>query len=172
MQHLKDSGIGLRQIIDWMMFVHKELDDSSWNNCFRTMAIEAGLEKLALTVTYLCKKWLGLPNDIVWCNDADQEVAEQLLFRILDEGNFGRDRASSEGVMVSLKNKGTYKYLQRAGMDNWSLAQKYAVFRPFAWLFQLCRYAVKGIVGVLSGKKVFRNSNQQISIEELWRRLE
>lgn len=172
MQHIKGSGIGLRQIIDWMMFVHKELDDVAWKNKFRSLAVEAGLEKLAVTITLICKKWLGLPNNISWCNDADDEVAEQLLLRIFDDGNLGHDRTSSESVRVSMKKEGTLKYLQKSGMVHWSLAQKYSVFRPFAWLYQLCRYLGKGIVGLFTGKKVFIKNKNIISIEELWEKLE
>ena len=172
MQHIKASGIGLRQIIDWMMFVHEELDDSAWYDHFRLLAHEAGLEKLAITVTFMCKKWLGLPNEIVWCNTADEEVADQLMFRILDDGNFGHYRTSSEKVKKSLNDEGTFRYLQRAGMINWPLAQKCALFRPFAWLYQLCRYAIKGTASLFTGKKGFINMQGKMSLEELWKRLE
>ncbi len=171
MQHLKSSGIGLRQIIDWMMFVHKELDDTAWENHFSPLAREAGLEKLAITVTYMCKKWLGITNDISWCDVADQEVAEQLLVRILDEGNFGQDRAPSESIKNSIKEEGLFKYLQRSGMMTWPLAQKYSIFRPFAWLYQLFRYIGKGLTGLFTGKKVV-SKRYNMSIEELWERLE
>ena len=172
MQHLKESGIGLRQIIDWMMFVHKELDDYAWSEHFYPLAREAGLEKLAITVTFLCKKWLGLPNKISWCNTADEDVAEQLLIRVLDEGNLGKDRAPTESVNYSIRKEGVFKYLQRAGMYNWSLAQKYTFFRPFAWLYQLFRYVFMGIAGLFTGKKVFMKTKRNMSLEELWKRLE
>ena len=172
MQHFKGSGIGLRQIIDWMMFVCKDLDDSSWECSFKSLAKDAGLEKLAITVTYMCKKWLGLPNSISWCNNADEHVAEQMLIRILDDGNFGRDRSPSESIKESIKKEGFIKYLQRSGLVMWPLAQKYAVFRPFAWLYQLCRYACKGITGLFTGKKVFMKNKHNMSLEELWERLE
>lgn len=169
--HLKQSGVGLRQIIDWMMFVHKELDDSAWNNHFRDLAREAGLEKLAITVTYMCKKWLGLPNDITWCNTADEDVADQLLLRVLNDGNFGCDRAPFENISISIKNDGLFKHLQRTGVENLSLAQKHKMFRPFAWLYQMFRYAGLGIVGLFTGKKIFRKDKQNLKLEELWKRL-
>lgn len=172
MQHLKGLGIGLRQIIDWMMFVHSELDDSSWNDHFKSLAAESGLERLAVTVTYMCKMWLGLPDEITWCNVADKEVADQLLIRILDDGNLGHERAHLEFVKAAVKKEGSFKYLQSTGMIHWTLAQKYAVFRPFAWLYQLCRYACKGIVGLLTGKKVYMKGKHLMSIEELWKELE
>ena len=172
MQHLKSTGIGFRQVIDWIMFVNKELDDSAWENHFKKLANEAGLEKLAVTVTLMCKKWLGLPEEITWCDSADEEVADQLLIRMLDDGNFGRDRAPRETVKVTIKNEGTFKYLQHAGIINWPLAQKYAILRPFAWFYQLCRYLGKGITGLLNGEKIFMKNKSNMSIEELWERLE
>lgn len=172
MQHLKSSGIGLRQIIDWMMFVHKELDDTAWADQFFPLAREAGLEKLAITVTYICKKWLGLPNDISWCDVAEQEVAEQLFIRILDDGNFGKYRDPSENIKNYIKDEGLFKYLQRVGIDNWSLAKRYAFFRAFAWLYQMCRYAGKGIASLFTEKKVLNDNKYDMSLEELWERLE
>ena len=172
MQHLKASGIGLRQIIDWMMFVHTELDDSAWFDRFRFFAQDAGLEKLAITVTYMCKKWIGLNDNITWCNDADDEVADQLLIRILDDGNLGHNRALCEGVKKSINNEGLVKHLRRLGIENWSLSKKCVFFKPFAWLYQLFRYAGKGITGLFTGKKVFMKNKHNLSLEELWERLE
>ncbi len=172
MQHLKASGIGLRQIIDWMMFVHNELDDSEWTKNFRCLACDAGLEKLAITVTYMCKKWLGLPDDISWCNGVDEDIAYQLLIRILDEGNFGNDRAPTESVKKSIKKIGLFKYLQTAGISNWPLAQKYVVFRPFAWLFQIFRFSFRGIWELINGKKVLSKGKHSMSLEELCEILE
>ena len=172
MHHLKVSGIGLRQIIDWMMFVHNALDDLAWNDHFRTLAVEAGLEKLAITVTYMCKKWLGLPDDITWCNNADEELADRLLVLVLDDGNFGRDRAPYEKVKKSMKKEGVIKYLFSAGIENWPLAQKYPVFKPFALFFQLCRYLIKLIIGFFTGKKMFMKDKNSMSLEEFWERLE
>lgn len=172
MQHLKGSGIGLRQIIDWMMFVYKELDDYAWDSHFRELAAEAGLEKLAISVTYMCKKWLGLPNDINWCNTADVGLADQLLIRILDDGNFGMDRAPFELVKKSMKDEGVFNYLQLAGLENWGLAQKFIIFRPFAWIYQLCRYICMGISNYFNGKKNFMKDRHRVSLDELWRELE
>ena len=172
MQHLKESGIGLRQILDWMLFVHQELDDTSWKEKFRPLAVEAGLEKLAITTTYMCKKWFCLPDSITWCDCGDEEIADRLLIQVFEDGNFGLDRAPYEVIKKSIKDEGTFKYLQRSGLLNWPLAQKYKFFRPFAWLYQLFRYAFIGLNGLFTGKKVFRNTKQTMSLEELWKRLE
>ena len=171
MQHLKETGIGLRQILDWMMYVHNELDDLAWVKYFKAFAVEAGLEKLAITVTYMCKKWFGLPDNITWCNGADETIADQLLIRVFEDGNFGHNRALFENIKRYIRNEGLFKYLQRAGIDNWSLAQKYKIFRPFAWVYQICVLFIKGVIGLVNGKKVFRKANRNMSLEELLEKL-
>ena len=171
MQHLKEDGIGIRQFIDWMMFVHKELDDFAWDTHFNTLAKEAGLEKLALTATYICKEWLGLPNEITWCDNANEKLSEQLLIQILDDGNFGYKRAPFEIVKKSMKKEGVFKFLQKEGLSKWSLAQKYSFFRPFAWSYQLFRILFNGISGLFIGKKVFRSGKHKMSLKRLLKSL-
>ena len=172
MQHLKTSGLGLRQIIDWMMYVYKELDDSTWENHFRAYAVEAGLEKLAITVTCMCKKWLGLPDSITWCDNADNVVVDQLFMRLLNEGNLGCESTPYDTVKRNIKTMGFFKYLQWSGRTNWRLSQKCILLRPFAWLYQLCRYACLSITGKFTGKKGLWKDKKYMSLEELWKRLE
>jgi len=84
------SGLGLRQIIDWMMFVHAFSNEKIWIDRFVPLVREVGLETLATTVTKMCKIWLGLPDDITWCENADEETVHQLMKMIFESGNFGR----------------------------------------------------------------------------------
>jgi len=90
-QHL-EGGLGLRQIIDWFMFVGFCLDDEMWYSSFQEKAQLTGLESLAITVTRMCQIYLGLTTDITWCKDADEEVCGNLMQYVMDCGNFGRSR--------------------------------------------------------------------------------
>lgn len=65
-QHM-ESGIGLRQIIDWMLFVDKYLDDAHWENGFCALTESVGLTKFAKYVTRMCQLYLGLSDGITWC---------------------------------------------------------------------------------------------------------
>ena len=69
-QHL-EHGLGLRQIIDWMMFVEKCLPDDKWEE-FETMAKGIGLKRLAVITTRMCEIYLGLSKK-KWCENADYE---------------------------------------------------------------------------------------------------
>lgn len=138
-QHLYE-GLGLRQVFDWMMYVRACLDYQGWQK-FRPYAKELGLERLALVATSLCRKYFGL--DVDWCSNND-EVAEMLMTNIIQSGNFGHTHGSGrnvERVVVSIKRRGVFHYLQQAGEFNWrKTISSHPYLRPFAWLYQICRY--------------------------------
>ena len=145
-----ETGLGMRQMIDWMMYVDRELDDRFWQEEFSHAARHLGLEKLAITVTRMCQIYLGLREDITWCREAEEDLCADLLDHTFRQGNFGRkttDRINiAIGVVSAAKNLPVFfRELQRRGMINWKAAQKHGILRPFAWLFQIFRYIRLGI---------------------------
>lgn len=155
--HLQQGKLGLRQVIDWMMYVHCCLDDEAWYNGFQQLAGRYGLERLAITLTWLCQEWLGLPDEITWCKEADPLLAEQLLDEVFKRGNFGRklgDVRELESTSVSIRKIGFFHYLQQGGLHNWLASRKYPVLRPFAWAYQLCRWGKKGAGLIFRPRKI------------------
>lgn len=148
-QHM-ENGIGLRQIIDWMMFVNKCLTDENWEE-FNNMAQNVGLTKLAITVTRLCEIYLGLPNKRKWCSEANETLCSRLMDYIVSCGNFGAKRTDdsciTENVFIQAKTiKATFRLLQERGMANWQAVKGHQFLRAFAWLYQMGRYAKRGLV--------------------------
>ncbi len=146
-QHLED-GLGLRQIIDWMMFVDKCLPDEKWSE-FYTMAKNIKLDNLAIVITKMCELYLGLPHR-EWCAKADRNLCCQLMNYILSSGDFGNKRTTDEAIstnvfayMNSLRTM--YNLLQKQGLANWNAAKKYKFLRPFAWVYQALRYVSRGL---------------------------
>ena len=88
-QHL-GSGLGLRQILDWQMFVDAHLTDELWERGFQHAAQQIGMEKLAVTTTWLCRTYLGLQTSATWFGEADAQLASDLLLYIMQRGNMGR----------------------------------------------------------------------------------
>lgn len=87
-QHLY-NGLGLRQLIDWMMFADHYLDDEGYNEYAEDMR-KCGLLRLAIHVTRLCQLHLGLREEgISWCRKADESLCEELLAFVMEQGNFG-----------------------------------------------------------------------------------
>lgn len=140
--HLQ-SGLGLRQMIDWMMYVDKELDDAYWESRFCAAATEAGLDKLAIVSTRLCQKYLGLRESITWCSGADEALCDELLEELLFSGNFGKKQgigAQVETVMTAIRGRGLFSYLQYAGKYNWTAYHRHSWLAPVCWLYQIFRY--------------------------------
>ncbi len=146
-QHL-ERGLGLRQIIDWMMFVDQCLPDDKWPD-FRCYAKAIGLEALAIAVTRMCEMYLGL-SERQWSSKADKKTCAQLMDYIMMCGNFGNQIAENTSVgenVIYYSNTPTafFSLLQERGLANWKAAQKHAFLRPFAGIYQLFRYSVKSI---------------------------
>ena len=144
-QHLEE-GLGLRQIIDWMMFVNKCLPDEKWEE-FSILAEKTGMKKLAIIVTRLCEIYLGLPER-KWCAEADEKTCGKLLEYIFACGNFGTKRMynefASEKLLTSMRTpKSMFKLLQRHGLHNWKASQNHPFLRPFAWIYQIGHYIRK-----------------------------
>lgn len=146
-QHLK-SGLGLRQVVDWMMFVNRELDDELWSNAFERATIETGLNQVAIVSTKMCQQYLGLSENIHWCKDADSELCAELMESLLSSGNFDRKRGKGsavESVTSNIARKGLFRYLQTAGEYNWEAYHRHKWLKPFAWIYQIGRYAKQGL---------------------------
>lgn len=150
LDHMKthfQSGLGLRQVIDWMMYVYRELTDEYWQNEFAPAVRSIGLEKFAISATRMCQIYLGLPESITWCRGADEEVCSRLIEMIFVSGNFGRKNGSGntiEKVMTNIKRHGLFRWLQTAGEYNWETYKKHPSLKPLCWLYQIFRYAKKG----------------------------
>lgn len=160
-RHHMSQGLGIRQIIDWMMFVHSFPGDDAWEQRFAPLVREAGLETFAATVTKMCQGWFGLPDEITWCDHADDDLAQELLETLFQFGNFGNKTSQEERpvetVTMNIRKKGLFRYLQTVGVSNWKACQKHKILQPFAWLYQIFRYIVKGFTELFRGEKIVKD---------------
>lgn len=168
-KHLR-GGLGLRQIIDWMMFVNQVLTDEKWPE-FEALIRPFNLLPLTIVATRMCEIYMGLPVR-QWCAGADEAVCAQLMNYLLSSGNFGNKRTSdsdkTENVIAyAISPKALYRLLQRQGVHNWRAAKKYPFLRSFAWIYQMGRYIRRGLFrkgafGKL--KKEYISANERIDL--------
>lgn len=142
-QHIK-KGLGLRQIIDWMMFVDKCLNDDAWNSKFCHIAQSNKAETLAKVVTRMCQLKMGLrTTDITWCFCND-ELCNQFSDYIFLSGNFGRcwnfQEQKANGIALLKSPRKAYRVLQSRGERNWTLLEKHPHLRCFAWIYQAAMF--------------------------------
>lgn len=150
--HHMESGLGLRQIVDWMCYADALLDDEFWYNTFEPWAEKLGLKIMAVTVTRMCQMYLGLRQEgITWCANADEELCRELMELTMSRGNFGRKAGNAPSAMPLLhtvsKLSNIPKMLQAHGCINWKTLRKYPFLKPFAWLYQICHYMKKIVTG-------------------------
>lgn len=145
-QHLR-SGLGFRQIIDWMMYLEKN------NNLaqLRSTLKKTGMEKLALTVTAMCQKYFGLEPIV---EESDDYPCDELMLYILEKGNFGKksgEKGKTESVFLDASSPTRlFLRLQAGGLTRWKAAKKHAFLRPFAWIYQIgfiCRELIRWRIG-------------------------
>ena len=140
--HIK-AGLGLRQIVDWLLFVDQCLDDAAWAGEAGQIIRESGLETLAVTLTRMGQQYFGLRKDITWCSAAEDAVCGELLELVFSYGNFGR-KAPKKNKVVSVmyrNRKGLFANLKAAGEHNWKALHRHPWLKPLAPVYQLFRYA-------------------------------
>ena len=165
-QHLKNNELGLRQIIDWEMFVHSFTDVDTWNLEFIPLLKKSGLLSLAAYVTRLCSKYLGLSSTVCFDVEVDDNLIDQLLEAVLNDGNFGRriysnkdfDEIKIISTSRDMKYGGLFNYFTRIGLASSSFCRKHSSIRIIAFIFGFFRQLSMGICFVFkeknAGKKI------------------
>ena len=100
-EHHLHSGLGLRQIVDWLCYVRAYMTDERWYGCelsdgakmsdggFGEAASLTGLRKIAIYTTALAEKYLGGPHRR-FADEADPAIVDLYMEELWDAGNFGR----------------------------------------------------------------------------------
>ena len=136
-QHLY-NGLGLKQIIDWMMFVNYMLDDQRMSEYMPDL-LACGLDQLAIVTTKMCQKYFGLrTNNISWCNEADESLCDELMNFIMEQGNFGikaMDEKTAKVLSGYSSPKIMFNKLQEVGKAEWGILEKYPILAPVAFVY-------------------------------------
>ena len=161
------SGIGIRQICDWAMYVKNELNYEIWENYLEPILNENKILFFTKVLTKMCCKYLGLPiEECLWCQSVDDEICDEFMRNILDSGNFGRkqgDRNNSATMLIGNSNQKAAKgwlplkvlgNLQNSGYTAWPLARKSKIVGCFAWIYIPLRFLKRLLTGERSIKEL------------------
>lgn len=152
------GGLGIRQIIDWVMFLNSNMNNDDCVNRLLNLAKSANLEKFCKILTKMCVIYLNLPDNFTWCRDANETTAKELMDAVFESGNFGRKSPyvyrPLDSLTQNVRQKGLFKVLQTAGLQNWSACQKHKFLRPFAWIYQIFRFIKRGFAALFRGENL------------------
>lgn len=173
-QHIS-TGLGLRQVIDWMYYAEKYLDDDFWEEEFSSTAEKIGMKKLAMVTTAMCQKYLGMKKNINWCSY--DPLCDELMEFILNHGNFGSKKGMTKTRTVSLIRlfRDPFRTLQAAQHDGcltWKTYQRHRWLKPFAWIYQLLRWANHGRKNGLNINSLKQAASAETEETDFLRRLE
>lgn len=169
-QHL-EGGLGLRQILDWVMFVDKALPDERWES-FKEKTDQLGLTTLAIAAARIGQLYLGAYPNKTWCAREDA-LAAAFLDYAFSCGNFGRKLGKNASVtqVMSQGKGGVLGHLQKRGEANWKALEQHPALKPFAWLYQAGRYAKAGLRRGLSAGDLKQSLDESRKRSELIEKL-
>lgn len=145
LEHIVSSGLGLRQLCDWAVFVHRQLAVEDWER-LEPVLKDLGLLHFTKIVTRMSVDGLALPVESVpWCMDADSFLAKQLLADILRTGNFGsKENRYGQRLFTDAKSGNRVISFLRVGLqtcwDHWPISKEYPILTPVAPFILLSRY--------------------------------
>lgn len=178
-QHLKENSLGLRQIIDWMMYLHSAYKVDSWQREFFNLLQNAGLQTLAAYITQMCNDYLGLPESFDICDGLDNNLSEELLGILLTDGNCGRRLVSEGGsderrvrsAIYKINRIGFFKYFTDVGLSAWSIGKDCPLLKPIAFLYGLVRQLFEGIKVLYKNKSIGKQVNEGKKRYKLYKKL-
>lgn len=145
LEHIVSSGLGLRQLCDWAVFVHRELTAGLWET-LEPLLRQWGLLRFAQIITRICVEYLALPpEDALWCMEADSSICRALLLDILHTGNFGcKENRYGQRLFTDAQSGNRLTSFFRVGLDtcrtHWPVCREHPILLPAAPFVLLDRY--------------------------------
>lgn len=91
--HVYAEGLGLRQVIDFMMFLDKKHKVIDWQLCYQYLQ-RMQMERAFRVFVRICERYLGFPASALSLTYTDKEIAfaDKLMDDIMQVGNFGQGK--------------------------------------------------------------------------------
>ena len=155
--HLTSSGVGLRHLCDWAVFVNGT-NDEEFCNLFEDKFKEIGLWNFAQVLTKVCEKYLSC-SEKIWVGQVDEALVDALAKDIFEGGNLGQksDDRSHEAMILPKYGDSEHKeksnskrfiaYVNQTVKNNWKSAEKNKILLPVGWVYFGGRYVFRSLKG-------------------------
>ena len=146
LQHITGSGLGLRQMCDWAVFVKSDLTPERWAE-LHPILCRFGLLRFAEIVTRTCVLYFSLPADCApWCMNAERGACEDLMEDLFRCGNFGKKQNRyGQRLFTDVNSSNRLLSFWRVGLSacrqHWPACEKHPILLPIAPFVLLARYA-------------------------------
>lgn len=149
--HITGSGLGLRQVCDWAVFV-QHIDEGEWLQDIQPVLKRCGLLRFSQIITATCFRYLGLPQGkCTWYADVPSALCLDLMLDFFASGNFGRkdpsrltssfllsDRDPQSAGRISLTE--AVRKLNQNAYLHYPQIKKLPALLPLMWVWLPVRY--------------------------------
>lgn len=176
LEHFLLSGLGLRQLCDWAVFVEKKLDAALWQR-LQPMLAEVGILYFTGVITRVCVDYLGLPERYApWAMEYDGGLAREVMEQLLREGNFGRKTDKYGERLFSnpgASNRVTsfFKVLLSVCRTHWPVCERHPLLLPIAPFAVLGQYLANRRQGKRPKLNLLQKYRQSGADRELYKQL-
>ena len=142
--HLSADGIGLRHLMDWLVFV-SSMSEQEFCDRFETVLKQVGLWQFAKVLTAVGVHYFACPTRN-FCTDVSRSLTAELLLDIFEGGNFGqkdKDRLNQSKLLRDNETKqvdGSSRLRNALGFLNqraraaMPAAEKTPLLLPIGWI--------------------------------------
>ena len=162
-RHMLESGIGLRQLCDWMMYLAHE-DPVHFQEDTVPVLEACGLLRYAKVSTAACIAYLGLPEiHGAWCKDVSGKDTLVFMENLFQGGNMGKADSDQIGRLLAkdsaLGEKKSFLKMSLASLSayirsQYPITQKHRWLVPSFWIFLPIRYWIRSLLGLRKKKSV------------------
>ncbi len=172
-KHFLHGGIGMRQVVDIIMYAEKYGDQINWEKIYETLeelhvlklienVFQMAIDHLAFDTSKIC-----LPQDF----NIEKWNYEALLDDILDAGVFGQssmERVHSSTMTLNAVHSGKTSVLKSVFPSYTEMKNKYEYLKqfpfllPYAWLCRIFHYVSDKKQG--NHQKTIEMGNQRIAL--------
>ena len=151
--HLINTGVGLRHLCDWAVFVDK-FSDEEFCEMFEEKLKSIGMWRFAQILTQLSSRYLGMPSK-GWCGHSDEEYLESLMCDIFKGGNFGIKDSNriNQAKLITNSHKASvdetnlliqlFRTMNEKARIAMPIVKKVPVLLPIGWIYAGGRHLIR-----------------------------
>ena len=176
LQHIIGSGLGLRQLCDWAVFVKTNLSLELWAE-LQPILCQFGLLRFTEIVTLTCVIYLSLPADCApWCLNTNCSACKELIEDLFRCGNFGKkENRYGQRLFTDIGSSNRllsfWNVSLSACRQHWPICERYPVLLPIAPFVLLARYAKQRCSGQRPKLQLFKVYQYAGPRQKLYREL-
>ncbi len=151
-RHMTSSGMGLRHLCDWAVFV-ETFGAEDFEQEFKVLLDSYGLWRFAQVLSQVCHRYLGCSYK-AWFGDMDEALCADLMEYVFSTGNFGSKGTNFANLFIGNTDVASTNRLvqltlsvKRIVIGHWPKAKTNPMLLAVGFVYFPARYVVNSLLG-------------------------